>query len=142
MGFTNPVPEKDRDNAIKPKMLGMLDGFYLNGLIGLSYLATNGWHFTGEQDDATIEELWTFHSDSVQVWAQNLNPEPDHIESNSEITSDTLDGRKPTKINVENLDAIHIIDDLYSEYKKWCAKKQIEPVKPKTFSTWLGLTEH
>ncbi len=135
LGFTNLVPEKDRNNAIKPKMLGMLDGFFLNGLIGLSYLATNGWHFTGEQDDATIEELWAFHSDSVQVWAQNLNPEPDHLETNSEITSNS---DKREKISVENQGAVQLIDDLYSEYKKWCAKKQIEPVKPKTFSTWLG----
>ncbi len=135
--FTRPVPNKDRDNGLKLKMLSQMDGFFLNALIGLSYLATGGWKFTGELTDAELEELWTFHSDSVQVWAQNMSPEPDAVESEIEIAS-TLDGKKMEHVSKENTDAMHIVDDLYAEYADWCARKEIEPVKPKTFSAWLG----
>ena len=135
--FTRPVSNKNRDNSLKLKMLSQMDGFFLNALIGLSYLATGGWKFTGELTDAELEELWTFHSDSVQVWAQNMSPEPDTIESEIEIAS-TLDGKKTEHVSKENTDAMHIVDDLYAEYADWCAGKQIESVKPKTFSAWLG----
>ena len=136
--FTSGVLEKDRDNGMKPRMLGMLDGFFLNALIGLSYLSTNGWKFTDEQSDAEIEELWQFHSDSVQVWAANLNPEPEQIESEAEMKSSTLDGDKSEKMMIENLAARQAIDSLYEKYSEWARKKQIEPVKPKSFSAWLG----
>ncbi len=138
MVLTNEVPEKNRDNRVKPRMLAMLDGFFINALLGLSYLAVNGWKFTNEQSDATIEELWEFHSDSVQVWAQNLNSEPEQVESNSEIKTNSLVGDKTEKVLIENVAARFVIDDLYSDYEKWCSKKQIEPVKPKSFSAWLG----
>ncbi len=135
--FTRPVANKDRDNDLKPKMLGQIDGFFLNAMIGLSYLATGGWKFTGELTDAELEELWTFHSDSVQVWAQNMNPEPDTVENEIEIAN-SLDGKKTEHVSKENTDAIHVVDDLYAKYADWCARKEIEPVKPKTFSAWLG----
>ena len=135
--FTRPVPNKNRDDDLKPKMLSEMDGFFLNALIGLSYLATGGWKFTGELTDAELEELWTFHSDSVQVWAQNVSPEPDTVENEIEGAS-TLEGKKMERVSKENRDAMHIVDDLYVEYADWCAGKQIEPVKPKTFSAWLG----
>ncbi len=129
-------PAARLDGNLKPKMLGMLDGFFLNGLIGLSYLIANGWKFAEEQDNDRIEELWRFHSDSVQVWAQaqNLMPEPDQIETKAEGKS-TLDGTSMTM--AENLPAVQVIDDLYSRYETWCKRKQIEPVKPQTFSAWL-----
>ena len=134
---TRPVANKDRDNDLKPEMLSQMDGFFLNALIGLSYLSTGGWRFTGELTDAELEELWTFHSDSVQVWARNMSPEPATIENEIEIAS-TLDGKKTAHVPKENTDAMHIVDDLYAEYADWCARKEIEPVKPKTFSAWLG----
>ena len=136
--FTSAVLEKDRDNGMKPRMLSMLDGFFLNALIGLSYLTANGWKFTNEQSDAEIEELWEFHSDSVQVWAQNLNPEPEQVESAAEKKTSSLDGARSEKVMVENERALLVVDDLYNEYEEWCVRKQIEPVKPKSFSAWLG----
>lgn len=135
--FTRPVSNKNRDNSLKLKMLSQMDGFFLNALIGLSYLATGGWKFTGELTDAELEELWTFHSDSVQVWARNMSPEPDTVEIEIEGTS-TLEGKKTDHITQENKEAMHIVDDLYVEYADWCSGKQIEPVKPKTFSAWLS----
>lgn len=137
MVFTSGVLEKDRDNNLKPRMLGMIDGVFLNALIGLAYLSTNGWKFTNEQSDAEIEELWEFHSDSVQVWAENLNPEPETIESDAETRSSTLDGKAEKQL-LENIGARQVIDSLYEQYAAWCRKKQIEPVGQKTFSAWLG----
>ena len=128
-------PPTTKDNSLKPRMLSMLDGFFLNGLIGLSYLIKNNWKFTGEQSNEEIEELWSFHSDSIRVWAQRLTPEPSEIEK--EVNRETIDGEK--KIVVEkNVAARHVIDDLYEEYKAWCVKKEIEPEKPKRFSDWLN----
>jgi phage/plasmid-associated DNA primase len=126
------------DNSLKPKMLNMLDGFFLNGLIGLSYLVSQGWTFTGEQDNDTVEKLWNFQADSVQVWAQNLMPEPDKIEAKQEVRGGTLDVGSSEKVMVENFSAIMVVDELYQQYEAWCKKKQVEPVKPKTLSSWLG----
>ena len=130
-------PAATLDSSLKPKMLGMLDGFFLNGLIGLSYLIANGWKFTGELSNDAIEELWSFHSDSVQVWAQdqNLMPEIPEIETKA-AGKETLDGDDKT-VMTENTTAMRVIDDLYEQYESWCRRKQIEPVKPKTFSAWL-----
>ena len=140
--FTKPVLDKNRDNMLKPKMLSQIDGFFLNALIGLSYLATNGWKFTGELDGAALEEMWAFHSDSVQVWARNLYPEPDTIETMVVASANTLESEKTETTKTENIDARLIVDELYTEYASWCAGKQIEPVKPKTFSAWLGNHEY
>lgn len=130
-------PAATLDGSLKPKMLGMLDGFFLNGLIGLSYLIARDWKFTGELGNDAIEELWSFHSDSVQVWVQNQNlmPETPEIE-NKAAGKETLDGNEKT-VMIENTTAMRVIDDLYEKYESWCRKKQIEPVKPKTFSAWL-----
>lgn len=140
--LTKPVSEKNRDDGLKKKMLALTDGFLLNAIIGLAYLVQNNWRFTGAQSDEAIEELWEFHSDSVQVWAQNLNPEPEQVESKAEIKTSSLEGEKSEKVMVENVAARLIIDDLYEEYGKWCGKKQIEPVKPKTFTAWLSNHEY
>ncbi len=135
--FTHPVSDKDRDNNLKPRMLESLDGFFLNGLIGLSYLVANGWKFTGEIGDAAIEDTWAFYSDSVRVWAQNLESEPESIQRKV-VKSSTLDRNIAETITEENLAARVLVDDLYTQYTEWCTKKQIEPVKPKTFSAWLS----
>ena len=135
MTFNVLNPPTTKDNSIKPRMISMLDGFFLNGLIGLSYFIKNNWKFTGEQSSEEIEELWSFHSDSIRVWAQQLTPEPSEIEK--EVKGETIDGEK--KIVIEkNVEARHVIDDLYEEYKAWCVKKEIEPEKPKRFSDWLN----
>ncbi|EQB70194.1 MAG: hypothetical protein AMDU1_APLC00070G0010 [Thermoplasmatales archaeon A-plasma] len=137
MVFTNPVPDSDRDGELKSRMLSALDGFFLNGLIGLSYLVANGWKFTEEPPDAEIEETWTFYADSVRVWAQKLEPEPDAVETKV-AKSSTLDGTDTETIKVENLAARIVVDNLYNQYSEWCTRKQIEPVKPKSFSAWLS----
>lgn len=108
-------PPFEKDNSTKPKLLRKIDGFFLNGLLGLSYLISNNWQFTGELENDEIEKLWSFHSDSIQVWAQKLVPESE-----------------------ENEDTMIVIDELYERYESWAKNKQIEPVKPKSFSSWLG----
>ena len=65
----------------------------MNWLIGLSYLVANRWKFTNETPDAEIEEMWAFYSDSVRVLAQNLDPEPDTIDTKV-IKPSTLDFRQ------------------------------------------------
>ena len=73
-------PPFEKDNSTKPKLLRKIDGFFLNGLLGLSYLISNNWQFTGELENDEIEKLWSFHSDSIQVWAQKLVPESEENE--------------------------------------------------------------
>lgn len=131
----NPVSEGNRDNELKQKMLDMIDGLFLNALTGLAYLATNKWKFTNEMSDSEIETLWSFWSDSIQVWAQNLEPEPDRIEI-KKSSNKTLDGSEGNT-TAENIDCRYIIDVLYEQYALWCAHKQIEKEQPKTFTKWL-----
>jgi phage/plasmid-associated DNA primase len=122
---TRSVSVESRDPGIKPRLLSKLDGFFLNCLIGLSYLVANGWKFTGEL------------SDSVGAWAENrLTPEDAEIEVD-EVVSNTLDGQKKQTVKRENTDKINIIDELYEHYAEECTRQQSEPVKPKTFTAWL-----
>lgn len=91
----------------------------------------------GEQSDSEIEDLWAFHSDSVRVFAEdiNLTPEQENVEDASGMG--TLYGNTRRTLT-ENLAARTVIDDFYQEYDRWCSRKQIEPVKPKAFSARLG----
>jgi phage/plasmid-associated DNA primase len=103
------------DESLKPRMLKMIDGFFLNGLIGLAYLVANNWRFTSQKSNDELEKLWEFHADSVRVWAESIVPEP----------------------SSENNENMQIVDDLYEDYAAWAKRKQIEPVKQQTFSVWL-----
>ncbi len=134
---TNTVNEANRDNKLKPKLITEINGFFLNALIGLSYLVKNNWRFTGELSDDATEALWNDLADSVRVWADGrLTPEDPEVTGES-IVSSTLDGVKKEIIKKENSENMHVIDELYVDYYKWAVAKQIEPVKAQTFSAWI-----
>lgn len=134
--FTQQVTEEMRDESLKPKLFSMLDGFFFNALLGLSRLAMNNWKFTHETMDGEIEKLWAFHSNSIRVWAKNLNPEDENVEVTT-YGSATLDGNEKKKDVVENVNCRMLVDDLYNQYSDWCKKKQIDVLGAQTFSNWL-----
>ena len=134
---TTPIDEAKRDAKIKPRMLNQLDGFFLNALIGLSYLVANDWKFTGELHDDEVESLWTDLSDSIRVWAEGrLTPEDPKVEMRRVVKS-SLEGTTTELTMVDNTENMLIIDELYSDYVEWCHKKQIEQEKKQNFSAWL-----
>lgn len=133
---TAPVNDMERDKKLKTELLESIDGFFLNGLIGLAYLASNDFTFTGEQKDEELEARWDLLSDSVAVWAQDVSPDESEIET---VRKDggTLD-KEERITKEENAAARVIITDLYAEYVASCKKKQIEPVGEKSFTAWLS----
>lgn len=131
---TRPIKVESRDPGIKPRLLSKIDGFFMNCLIGLSYLVANDWKFTGELSDNEVEALWGELSDSVKVWAENrLTPEDAEIEVD-EVVSSTLDGQKKQTVKRENTDKRIVIDELYEHYASDRVRQQLEPVKPKKFT--------
>ena len=133
---TAPVDDMERDRKLKTELLESIDGFFLNGFIGLAYLASNNFTFAGEQKDEELEARWDLLSDSVAVWAQDVFPDESEIET---VRKDggTLD-KEERIAKEENVAARVIITDLYAEYAVFCKKKQIEPVGEKSFTAWLS----
>ena len=101
-----------QDNSLKPKLLSedARDGFFLNMLTGLAILAENNWKYTDEPTNDQVEEMWEELADSVGIYiGERLSPSSDENDA------------KPIK-------------DVYQNYENWCKRKQIEPVKEKTFA--------
>ncbi|MEM3192692.1 MAG: hypothetical protein QXO75_03930 [Nitrososphaerota archaeon] len=111
-------------------------------LVGLSYLATNNWKYTGELTDSGYEQLWEYHSNSVRVWLEDWKPEPEEIE---EVTlanqQTTLEQEKTSPKLVRNLKSEWVIDELYEMYAEDMKKLQVTPVKPKTFAEALKASD-
>ena len=101
-----------QDNNLKPKLLSTdaLGGFFLNMLVGLAIFAENSFKYTDEPTNDRVEELWDELADSVGIYiGERLNP-----------SSEEGDARP--------------IKEVYEDYVSWCGRKQIEPVKEKTFA--------
>jgi len=101
-----------QDNELKPKLLSQdaLEGFFLNMLVGLATFAENNFRYSDEPPNDKIEELWEDLADSVGIYlGECLEP-----------SSEEGDARP--------------IKEVYDDYVSWCGKKQIEPVKEKTFA--------
>ena len=104
-----------QDNSLKPRLLSedARDGFFLNMLTGLTILAENNWKYTDEPTNDQVEEMWEELADSVGIYiGERLSP------------SSNENDAKPIK-------------DVYQDYENWCKRKQIEPVKEKTFAQRL-----
>jgi len=104
-----------QDNDLKPKLLSKdaIEGFFLNMLIGLATLAENNFRYTNEPTNDKIEELWEYLADSVGIYiGERLEPSLEEGDA------------KPVK-------------EVYNDYVSWCGRKQIEPVKEKTFAKRL-----
>jgi len=104
-----------QDNNLKPKLLSpdALEGFFLNMLVGLATFAENSFKYTDEPTNDRVEELWDELADSVGIYiGERLNP-----------SSEEGDARP--------------IKEVYEDYVSWCGRKQIEPVKEKTFAKRL-----
>jgi len=104
-----------QDNSLKPRLLSedARDGFFLNMLTGLTVLAENNWKYTDEPTNDQVEEMWEELADSVGIYiGERLSP------------SSNENDAKPIK-------------DVYQDYENWCKRKQIEPVKEKTFAQRL-----
>jgi len=104
-----------QDNDLKPRLLSQdaLEGFFLNMLVGLATLSESNFKYTGEPTNDEVEELWEALADSVGIYiGERLEP-----------SSEEGDAR-PVK-------------EVYEDYVSWCGRKQIEPVKEKTFAKRL-----
>ena len=104
-----------QDNELKPKLLSQnaRDGFFINMLVGLTTLSESNFKYTGEPTNDEVEELWEDLADSVGIYiGERLDPSSE--EGNA----------RP-------------IREVYDDYVSWCGKKQIEPVKEKTFAKRL-----
>jgi len=104
-----------QDNNLKPKLLSpdALEGFFLNMLVGLATFAENSFKYADEPTNDRVEELWDELADSVGIYiGERLNP-----------SSEEGDARP--------------IKEVYEDYVSWCGRKQIEPVKEKTFAKRL-----
>ena len=104
-----------QDNDLKPRLLSQdaLEGFFLNMVVGSATFAENDFGYTDEPTSDEIEELWEDLADSVGIYiGECLNP-----------SSEEGDARP--------------IKEVYDDYVSWCGRKQIEPVKEKTFANRL-----
>jgi len=104
-----------QDNDLKPRLLSQdaLEGVFLNMVVGLATFVENNFKYTDEPTNDKIEELWEELTDSVGIYiGECLNP-----------SSEEGDAR-PVK-------------EVYEDYVSWCKRKQIEPVKEKTFAQRL-----
>jgi len=104
-----------QDNDLKPKLLSQnaLEGFFLNMLVGLATLSESNFKYTGEPTNDEVEELWEALADSVGIYiGERLEPSSEEGDA------------KPVK-------------EVYDDYVSWCGRKQIEPVKEKTFAKRL-----
>ncbi len=63
------------------------------------------------------------------------------IRGKDRLKTGTLDGQKSEKVTVENVPKRLIIEELYEQYTTWARKKQIEPVKQQSFTSWLRRNE-
>jgi len=104
-----------QDNDLKPRLLSedALNGFFLNMLVGLATFSGNNFKYTDEPTNDRVEELWDELADSVGIYiGERLDP-----------SSEEGDARP--------------IKEVYEDYVSWCGRKQIEPVKEKTFAKRL-----
>jgi len=104
-----------QDNDLKPRLLSQdaLEGFFLNMVAGLATLGENNFRYSDEPTNDEVEELWEDLADSVGIYiGERLEPSSEEGDA------------KPVK-------------EVYDDYVSWCGRKQIEPVKEKTFAKRL-----